>query len=371
MADSDQTQIILGSNVSDLIGQDRIHCLEMTTGLDVEERYAISAVGLEIGRVPPADIVISDVQVSRSHCRVQMKDGAVVVTDLGSTNGTFIDGKRVEGSVMLPVGSMLAIGSHKLKHAWRTPAEIEKNDDFSRELQRATAYVRSLLPPPSREAPIRADWVYEPSAKLGGDAFGYGQLSDTTYVGYLIDVAGHGASAAMHAVSIMNNLRQKALPGADMRRPGEVLAALNNMYQMDEHAGLYFTAWYGVYDTEARRLDYASGGHHPTYLVPPSRSAAIPMRTRNVIIGAMPEMTFREASMHVPEGASIYMFSDGVYEIVDTDDHQWNLKDFVKLMLEPPIDGVNEAVRIYDAVRHRARPETLDDDFSLVVLTFD
>ena len=46
----------------------------------------------------------------------------------------------------------------------------------------------------------------------------------------------------------MNLLRQKALPGTDFARPEQVLAALNRIFPMEDHAGMYFTMWIGVYD---------------------------------------------------------------------------------------------------------------------------
>ena len=53
-------------------------------------------------------------------------------------------------------------------------------------------------------------------------------------------------------------LRQRAVPGADMGRPEEVLKALNAMFPMEDHAGMYFTMWYGVYDRLRRELTFAS-----------------------------------------------------------------------------------------------------------------
>ena len=54
----------------------------------------------------------------------------------------------------------------------------------------------------------------------------------------------------------MNALRSQALPQTDFREPGQVLAALNNAFQMDQQNGLFFTIWYGVYHkpTPADRL---------------------------------------------------------------------------------------------------------------------
>ena len=114
--------------------------------------------------------------------------------------------------------------------------------------------------------------MFLPSARLGGDAFGYQQLDSQTFVIYLLDVSGHGVGAAMHSVSVLNVLRQRAIPQTDFKDPVQVITNLNAMFQMDRHDDQYFTMWYGVYDALDRTLTYASAGHHPAYLVAPDRA---------------------------------------------------------------------------------------------------
>ncbi len=371
MSEIEQTQIVTRAREIDLITGDRVHCLELSIDGDVEMRHLVSPLGLKIGRTAPADIVLADSEVSRSHCMVVLKGEDVYVSDLNSTNGTYIDGVKVTEVTILPVGSVLQVGNRTLKHEWRTRNEIEQSEDFDRDLQRAASYVKALLPPPLKDGPIQADWIYKPSAKLGGDAFGYGKLSDNLFVCYLIDVAGHGAGAAMHAVAIMNQLRQKTLPNTDMARPELVLSTLNELFQMDDHDGLYFTIWYGVFDADTRRLDFASGGHHPSFLVATERTIAIPLKTRNFVIGGMPAMNFTHGSVNVPSGSSLYVFSDGSYEIIDKHGAQWAIEDFVELILKPQATGVSEPQRLYEAVVGTAQPSTLDDDFSLMVINFN
>ncbi len=63
---------------------------------------------LVIGRV--GDIVIDEPYVSRSHCRLTRKDGEILIDDLDSLNGTYIDGKRIQGPTHLRSGSGLTIG---------------------------------------------------------------------------------------------------------------------------------------------------------------------------------------------------------------------------------------------------------------------
>ncbi|HET7708123.1 MAG TPA: TIR domain-containing protein [Sphingomicrobium sp.] len=108
----------------DLFGNDQFHCLEVSDESGPGQHYVVSPVGLKIGRSPPADIVLADPRVSRSHCTVELAGDDLKVTDLKSTNGTYIDGERVEGVAMLPVGSLLRVGNICFRHEIRTRAEV-------------------------------------------------------------------------------------------------------------------------------------------------------------------------------------------------------------------------------------------------------
>lgn len=74
---------------------------------------------LVIGRDPslvPAGAVASFDNVSRIHCSIHLDDGTVTVTDLGSSNGTFIDGAKLEANspTVLPAGSTLQLAADVL-----------------------------------------------------------------------------------------------------------------------------------------------------------------------------------------------------------------------------------------------------------------
>jgi TIR domain/Inner membrane component of T3SS, cytoplasmic domain len=105
-------------------GLDQFHCLELTIGERIEKRFVVSPTGLRIGRAAPADVVLADSRVSRTHCIVELKDDELRVSDLSSTNGTFVDGERIAGSGALPVGSVLKVGNVSFKHQLRTSADV-------------------------------------------------------------------------------------------------------------------------------------------------------------------------------------------------------------------------------------------------------
>lgn len=63
-----------------------------------------------IGRSAEADIVVDDAYASEFHFRIGIQDGNVVVNDLGSTNGTYVNGRRVTVPTSVGKGDSVQIG---------------------------------------------------------------------------------------------------------------------------------------------------------------------------------------------------------------------------------------------------------------------
>lgn len=345
-----------------------VHCLVYTDEGGVSQRLSLAPqVPLRLGRREPCELVLRDSEVSGVHCEVLLRGDELIVSDRGSTNGTFIDGRRVFAPEPLPPGGLLQVGRQVLKHEFRDGRELAQSEELDRDLLRASHYMQSLLPPPLHRGPVQVDWWFQPSTQVGGDGFGYHALDEHRLVLYLVDVSGHGVGAAMHGVSVLSALRQQTLPDTDFANPAQVLSCLNGLFQMDRHAGMFFTIWYGVLDTRNRRLDYASAGHHPAYLLDAPGAELQPLQTRNLVIGAMPDMPYAAASAVLAPGQRLYVFSDGVFEIVTNEGAEGDLPQFLALLGQPVDPGLSEPEHLFRAVRKRARPGPLDDDFSLMV----
>lgn len=104
-------------------GPSEVHCLEIKGAEVDDELIVVESSGVKIGRAPPADIVLSHRSVSREHCIVGLANDELLVTDLNSTNGTYIDDVRIHRATILPVGSVLRLGQVSLRHAIMTKAE--------------------------------------------------------------------------------------------------------------------------------------------------------------------------------------------------------------------------------------------------------
>ena len=67
------------------------------------------------GRHDECQLRIKSSEVSRKHCQFFEKNGMLMVKDLGSSNGTFLNGKKIEGQRVLEPGDELTLGPVKLK----------------------------------------------------------------------------------------------------------------------------------------------------------------------------------------------------------------------------------------------------------------
>lgn len=94
-----------------------VHCLTVESGELAAEVIVVDASGVKIGRTRPADVVLSHKSISREHCIIGVANDELLVTDLNSTNGTFIDDVRISRATILPVGSILRLGEVKMRHA--------------------------------------------------------------------------------------------------------------------------------------------------------------------------------------------------------------------------------------------------------------
>lgn len=65
---------------------------------------------LTIGRDSNNGVAINDAEVSRKHARMMFQGGKYVLEDLGSTNGTFVNGQRLAGPVVLKPGDVVSLG---------------------------------------------------------------------------------------------------------------------------------------------------------------------------------------------------------------------------------------------------------------------
>jgi pSer/pThr/pTyr-binding forkhead associated (FHA) protein len=101
-----------GSPITAAIGQ--IVGLE---GAYAGQVFPLQGMNMEVGRDAGKDIVLSaDSTVSRGHARLVQENGALIVVDLGSSNGTYVNGQRVAAPMQLVPGDVVQFGASKFRY---------------------------------------------------------------------------------------------------------------------------------------------------------------------------------------------------------------------------------------------------------------
>lgn len=146
--------------------------LHVVAGPDAGGVHLLHGGQIRIGRSADADVPLDDPDVSRLHCAVTVSDdGRVSVADLGSTNGTSLDGVEVrERPVRLAPGSLLRLGESALRlTAGSRPVTLPTAPDGEGHLRVTRAETGSAAPGHGTGAPLPAH-----TPDHGGQGHGYG-----------------------------------------------------------------------------------------------------------------------------------------------------------------------------------------------------
>jgi diguanylate cyclase (GGDEF)-like protein len=133
--DRDRTTIASRADLGAHFRRDRPYFIVLT-GKSVGEMFRIQASGAVIGRASDVDLRLKDDGVSRRHARIVVTDGLVCVEDLGSANGTLVNGERVERAELRD-GDKIQVGATTILKFTYTD---ELEESFRRRMHDAAIY---------------------------------------------------------------------------------------------------------------------------------------------------------------------------------------------------------------------------------------
>jgi PAS domain S-box-containing protein len=241
-----------------------------------------------------------------------------------------------------------------------------------RDITSAARVQRALLPTSAPEAgPFRFAWRCLPCAGLGGDALSIHDLGHGLIGLYILDVSGHGASAALLSVALALQLRPQAWGGelggyGWLTRPSEVAFRLNRWLLSQPTSDTFVTLIYGVLDIYSRTMWYVSAGHPDLLFLAPGEDPRL-IRGEGMPLGVAQDAEFPEQHLELPEGALALLFSDGVTE-AGAGRSQLGAEGLARVVASGPPGETPDQVcgRIVQAVTERAGEA--HDDVSLLAI---
>jgi sigma-B regulation protein RsbU (phosphoserine phosphatase) len=206
----------------------------------------------------------------------------------------------------------------------------------------AAAVQSSLLPEVSPKIHgVDFEWSYEACESLGGDMFNIFRLDERRVGMYVLDVSGHGASAALQSVTLSHVLTPFDQQGGILKRisersgryevtsPAEVARRLNREFPLIERSGQFFTFLYGILDVETRVVRYVKAGH-PGPIVISRDGIRCLEKGGGIPIGILPDAEYEEEQLELSPGDGLVFYTDGVLETLSVQREVFGLDRMIR-----------------------------------------
>ncbi|MFO8085042.1 MAG: SpoIIE family protein phosphatase [Desulfobacterales bacterium] len=249
----------------------------------------------------------------------------------------------------------------------------KKQTQIDIDLAAAAEIQKNLLPEkvPVSER-IKMAWKFEPSGKIGGDIFNIHYPEKDKIGLYMLDVCGHGVSAALIAVAVSQFFTsQKNLLGekSKIQPPEKVLYKLNNAFPF-ERFDSFFTIIYMTIDNATGLLTYSCAGHPPPFLIRTDNRLEI-LEKHGPVIGAEKNRVYGQYQKQLYPGDKIVLYTDGILELCSKDGEFFGKKRFYRLFEKY---GQKSPKRLIETVYLKAKAycdgKDIDDDISILVVEY-
>jgi sigma-B regulation protein RsbU (phosphoserine phosphatase) len=195
--------------------------------------------------------------------------------------------------------------SRLVRRQQRLQLENEREFEAAREIQ------QRLLPTAlTSVGGIEVSGSCQSAAAVGGDYFDILRLSDCQLALCIGDVAGKG----MPATLLMANLQAavKAF-AAQSVSPQELCRKVNGVMSSNTATGKFISFFYGLVDTESRKVVYTNAGHNAPVLLRQD-GTCLPLKEGGAVLGVFPEWEYQQGVMQLNSGDRLVLFTDGVTE---------------------------------------------------------
>jgi sigma-B regulation protein RsbU (phosphoserine phosphatase) len=235
-----------------------------------------------------------------------------------------------------------------------------------RELEDVARIQRLLLPAELPDIPgMKLAAHYQTSRRAGGDYYDFFPLDAGRWGILIADVSGHGTPAAVFMAIARTIAHTYPRP---LSSPAGLLCFLNRHLCSFGATGNFMTAFFAVYDPEARTLVYSSAGHNPPRVQHCSIGRVSVLEAAQALpLGIDCSVQFPEASAHLDRGDQIVFYTDGITEAHNPRHEQFGVQRLDQILQNCSLNANSLIQSVLQAVETFSEGRPADDDRTLVV----
>jgi serine phosphatase RsbU (regulator of sigma subunit)/anti-anti-sigma regulatory factor len=176
---------------------------------------------------------------------------------------------------------------------------------------------------------------YAPCDQLGGDFFGTMPLSDGRLALYLVDVAGHGVSAAMITVTFRELMRARRRSSTDDKlfgEPAEVLQYMNEaLLEENFDPPIFVSMVYAVIDPRSGEINVSCAGH-PAPILVSGVNEVRGVRAGGTVLGTPSATAYTTTKCTLNPGDSLLFYSDGLPDARNSGEQEFSASRLLQFM---------------------------------------
>lgn len=243
--------------------------------------------------------------------------------------------------------------------------ELLEKQRMEQELQLGREIQSRLLPsPPVDVSETQLAALSVPCYEVGGDYYDFIELPDGDIGLAIGDVSGKGVAAALIMSSVQAALRVAAPIEDDLAR---LVQRLNALIYRSARGRKYATFFFGRYTPKSGHLRYVNAGHNPPFIA--TADGLRELGSTGKPIGILPDSRYEEATVELPPGSTLFLYTDGLNEAADPEENELGmprLRDLFAAEHSNPYASIPR--NVVDAVTAFERGAKATDDKTIVVM---
>lgn len=251
----------------------------------------------------------------------------------------YFDGRDVSFSILAPVLAgivlLLLLFVRSLIRAESAEKQRRAAEDASRarDLDMARAIQLSCLAPigPFRRdvMSLTFDVISKPAREVGGDFYDV-YFIDASHLAFVVaDVAGKGISAAMFMMMAKNEIFNAM---NELKNPINALTEANHRICRNNDANMFVTAWVGIVDIVSGKMMYINAGHNRPFIRRSDGTVVKECGRGGMFLGMFPEAKYQMHGIELHEGDSLFLYTDGVTEAMNSKHELYGEKRLMKVL---------------------------------------
>ncbi|GAC1597485.1 MAG: hypothetical protein NVS3B25_22600 [Hymenobacter sp.] len=208
-----------------------------------------------------------------------------------------------------------AVENRRLQAQRVADAAVRKEIEIAQEVQ-AMLFPRTL----PNDDHLAIERSYVPHTEIGGDYYDVVEIDADRLLLCVADVSGKGVPASLLMSNFQAGLRTLLRQGVEL---ATIVPELNHLLFRNSGGEKFITAFLGIYNRGARRLQYVNAGHNDPLLLADNGTVQT-LRHGTVMLGIMEELPLlRVGEVEIPPHSLLLLYTDGLTEVFDADNNEF------------------------------------------------